>query len=210
MEIRSYRRVFDLERRVYSIDRLRLNPTGVPVRGILYGVALLTASLVLARLPLLGALMGRLPWFASDLALPLAGASVLSIIRVEGRTFHLAAYALLRYAATPRRLSGLSTSVRIGERWYPQAILFLPDGSDSHMRRLRYRGPGAALVAIEHDLDGRARERGASGVARGPLTRGLTVCERPDAEALGEGRVISVAAGARLLIRSGATAAARR
>ena len=36
MEIRSYRRVFDLERRVYSVDRLRLNPSGVPVRGIVY------------------------------------------------------------------------------------------------------------------------------------------------------------------------------
>ena len=44
IEIRSFRRVFDLERRVYSVDRFRLNPAGVPVRGILYLlVALLTA-----------------------------------------------------------------------------------------------------------------------------------------------------------------------
>ncbi len=34
MEIRSYRRVFDLERRIYQVDRLRLNPSGVPVRGV--------------------------------------------------------------------------------------------------------------------------------------------------------------------------------
>ena len=34
IEIRSYRRVFDLERRIYSIDRVRLNPGGVPVRGV--------------------------------------------------------------------------------------------------------------------------------------------------------------------------------
>ena len=33
MEVRSYRRVFDLERRIYRVDRLRLNPGGVPVRG---------------------------------------------------------------------------------------------------------------------------------------------------------------------------------
>ena len=34
IEVRSYRTVFDLERRLYRIDRLRLNPGGVPVRGI--------------------------------------------------------------------------------------------------------------------------------------------------------------------------------
>jgi hypothetical protein len=33
MEIRSFRRVFDLERRIYRVDRLRLNPGGIPVRG---------------------------------------------------------------------------------------------------------------------------------------------------------------------------------
>ena len=43
MEIRSYRAVFDLERRIYRIDRLRLNPAGVPVRGIVYFLALLAA-----------------------------------------------------------------------------------------------------------------------------------------------------------------------
>jgi hypothetical protein len=35
MDIRSYRAVFDLERRIYRIDRLRLNPSGVPVRGVI-------------------------------------------------------------------------------------------------------------------------------------------------------------------------------
>ena len=36
IEIRSYRAVFDLERRIYRVDRLRLNPGGVPVRGVVY------------------------------------------------------------------------------------------------------------------------------------------------------------------------------
>ena len=49
IEIRSYRRVFDLERRVYSVDRLRLNPGGVPVRGIVYLLAILAVLFALAR-----------------------------------------------------------------------------------------------------------------------------------------------------------------
>ncbi len=44
IEIRSYRRVFDLERRIYSVDQLRLNPGGVPVRGVLYFLALLALT----------------------------------------------------------------------------------------------------------------------------------------------------------------------
>ena len=50
MEIRSYRRVFDLERRIYRIDRLRLNPGGVPVRGVVYFLV----AIVMALMGLLG------------------------------------------------------------------------------------------------------------------------------------------------------------
>ena len=32
--------------------------------------------------------------------------------------------------------------------------MLLPDGSDGRMRRLRYRGPGAVLVAVEHRREG--------------------------------------------------------
>lgn len=105
-EIRSYRRVFDLERRIYSVDRLRLNPGGVPVRGVVYFLAILSAATIAARLPLLGTLARELPWFLRDLAVPAAAAAVLSAIRIEGRVFHLAAHALVRYWVGPRRLAG--------------------------------------------------------------------------------------------------------
>ncbi len=207
MEIRSYRRVFDLERRVYSVDRLRLNPGGVPVRGIVYFVLLLLASLIGARTPLLGAVARALPWYLSDLALPLGAATLLSVIRVEGRTFHLAAGALVRHLTAPRALCGLSRPVKVGERWRPDQIVILPDGSDSRMRRLSYRGPGAVLVAVEHDRGGLARERGSVGLARRWRGSSLTLRERPGAEVLSEGQVIALAAGARLLVRGGGRAA---
>ena len=61
MLIRSYRRVFDIERRIYRVDRIRLNPGGVPVRGVIYFLAMLLAVLVLERLPLVSAIGGTLP-----------------------------------------------------------------------------------------------------------------------------------------------------
>src|ERR1022692_4397913 len=106
-EIRSYRAVFDLERRIYRVDRLRLNPGGVPVRGIVYFLALLTVMLLAAALPLIGVLLKTLPGYLREVALPGATASLLTLIKVEGRPFHLAGFALLRYAVGPRELSGL-------------------------------------------------------------------------------------------------------
>ena len=156
MEIRSYRAVFDLERRIYRIDRLRLNPAGVPVRGIVYFLALLTAIVVCARVPPLRALMGALPWYLLYVALPSASAALLSVIAIDGRPAHLAAQALLRHRISSRRSVGLRTGqagggVESGPRWRPPEILLLPDGSDARMRRLRYTGPGAALVSVGHE-----------------------------------------------------------
>lgn len=201
IEIRSYRRVFDLERRIYSVDQLRLNPGGVPVRGVVYFLAILLASLVAADLPLLGALVGGLPWYLRDVALPGAGATVLSAIRLEGRSFHLAAHALVRYWLGPRGLAGMRRCQAAGARWYPQEMLLLPDGSDSRLRRLRYTGPGAVLVSIEHERRGRAIERGASGTARPGLRPALTIGGPVAARPLDRGQVVALGAGARLLVR---------
>ncbi len=51
LEIRSFRSVFALERRIYRIDTLRLNPAGVPLRGIAYAVALVLLALVGGAVP---------------------------------------------------------------------------------------------------------------------------------------------------------------
>ncbi len=189
-EIRSYRRVFDLERRVYSIDSLRLNPGGVPVRGIVYFVAILVGGLLVARLPLLGPLATALPWFVRYLALPGASATVLALVRLEGRTFHLAAAALARYWIAPRRLAGLRCCEEIGRRWYPQEILVVPDGSEARMRRMRYTGPGAVLVAVEHER--RAKSARAS----------LTLIQRPHGGTLERAQVILLGPGARMRVRA--------
>jgi hypothetical protein len=164
MQVRSYRRVFELERRIYRIDRMRLNPGGVPVRGIAYFLALLVGSLIAARLPLVDVTTHAVPWYARDLAAPAALAALLTMIRVEGRPFHLAARALLRLWLAPRQITRLGgcregAADRVGCRWHPEPILMLPDGSDGGARRLRYTGPGALLVSVAHERK----------AARGPL-----------------------------------------
>ena len=155
MDVRSYRRVFDLERRIYRVDRLRLNPAGVPVRGIVYFLVIVGLALLVARLPLLALVASGVPWYVRDVALPGGFAALLTVIRIEGRPFHLAAQSLLRHRTGSRRLSGLrplgpSSCAFPGARWLPEQIVMLPDGSEARMRRLRYTGPGAVLVAVAH------------------------------------------------------------
>ena len=202
IEIRSYRAVFDLERRIYRVDRLRLNPGGIPVRGVVYFLAILLATLIAGGLPLVGDAVGLLPWYLRDLALPVASATVLSVIRIEGRPFHQAAYALARYRVGPRRLAGARpcrAPAAPGECWHPREILLLPDGSDARLRRLRYTGPGAVLVTAAHERIDQGR-----GPWRPRRSRSLTVRELPGGMAPGSGQVIALAPGARLDVRAAA------
>lgn len=152
IEIRSYRNVFALERRIYRIDTVRLNPGGVPIRGVVYCGALLVTLLALSSLPVTGWLLSLLPWYVRDIVLPAGGAALLALVRVEGRAFHLAAYALSRYALSDRNVFGLlpARPIPAGRRWMPQELVLLVDGSDARLRRLRFTGPGAALVTVPH------------------------------------------------------------
>ncbi|HEY5287053.1 MAG TPA: hypothetical protein VIJ50_08110 [Solirubrobacteraceae bacterium] len=196
-EIRSYRCVFDLERRLYRIDRLRLNPAGVPLRGIVYFLALLGAVLVAATLPLLGLLVRILPWYLRDIGAPGACAAMLTLIKIEGRPFHLAALALLRYGIGPRELSGLRPRVNADRRWRLEELLVLADGSDPHLRRMRYSGPGAVLISAAH-----VRSSWRPGLVRSFMGRPdmrlapLTAKQRP-----AKGQVIALTRGARMEVR---------
>lgn len=202
MEIRSYRHVFALERRIYRIDRIRLNPGGVPVRGIVYFLVLLCGVLVAAQLPVVNIAARATPWYARDVALPALVAALLTVVRLEGRPFHLAVRALLRFYCGPRRIAGLGAGAgRVGsgpcpgEHWHPPSLLMLPDGSERG-RRLRYTGPGALLVGVAH-------ERRA---ARGPLVwlglrPHLRVSPMPDAPPPAQAEVVVLERAIRLRVR---------
>lgn len=196
-EIRSYRNVFDLERRIYRVDRLKLNPGGIPLRGIVYFLAILLAALFARGLPLLGALVQMLPWYARDLLFPGAAAMLLTLIKVEGRSFHLAALALLRYAWGPHELAGLRPRVAADRCWRLEELLLLPDGSDARLRRLRFCGPGAVLIGVAH-----TRTVWRSGLLRG-LRRAphMTLQGLPDRPSPTNGQVIVLTRGASLEVK---------
>jgi hypothetical protein len=202
MEIRSYRRVFELERRLYRVDRLRLNPGGVPIRGVVYFLVLLSACVVAGAIPVLGAAARAMPWYLRDLALPGATAVLLCVIRIEGRPFHLAAHAVVRYRLGPRHLAGVRPCRPRGHRWWPDDLLVLPDGSDGRMRRLRYSGPGAVLVGIEHSRTGGRVARAPTGLERLTDRADVVLTELPQARPIARPQVISLLPAARLLVRS--------
>ncbi len=149
--IHSYRSVFDLERRIYRVDKLRLNASGVPLRSVAYFVAFLLAALLAAATPLLDVAVAVLPWYMRDLALPLGGAALLGAVRIEGRPFHLAAWALARYARGPSRLLADRAAPKPQCRWSPREVVMLPDGSEGRLRKLRCTGPGAVAVRVAHE-----------------------------------------------------------
>ena len=199
LEVRSYRTVFQLERRVYRIDRLRLPPGGIPVRGAVYCIMLVLAASVTSTLPLVGALASVLPWYLRDVAVPVALAALLAIVRVEGRPFHLAVRSLLRQRAEPRWWSGLRPATAPGAVWRPDDLWMLPDGSDGRWRSFAFTGPGAVMFSGPHEC----RER-RGGYLAALLRRPHVTLTPLELEGLTGGRrVLSLGAGARLRVRSG-------
>lgn len=195
-EIRSFRAVFDLERRIYRVDRLRLNPSGVPVRGVVYAVVAVACVLIATVLPVCGWALAALPWHVRYVALPVGTAVLATMVRVDGRPLHVATRSLAAHLTGPRRLwrfGALSGDMR----WRPRELTLIPDGSHPRLRAARYTGPGAVLVTCEHRrIDGPGR-RAPSRLHRADLT----VTEPIAGEAPQSRKAIVLGAGARLVIR---------
>lgn len=197
IEIRSYRSVFELERRIYRVDRVRLNPGGVPLRGVAYFLVLLLAALVMGVLPLVGALERVLPWYVRDLALPACGAALLTTVRIDGRPFHLAAGAFIGYAKGPSRTLGGGSGVLPGACWRPRELVMFPDGSEGRLRKMLCSGPAEVRVAVAHErVEWRHDPLGRLARREGVMVRELRGRRRPR-----HPQVIALRAGARLRVR---------
>lgn len=189
LEIRSFRAVFALERRIYRIDTLRLNPGGVPLRGIAYALALVIVALLVGAVPPGSWVAGSVPWYVRDLAAPIGLSLLLGTVRVDGRPFHLAAISMAGFLLRSRRLFRLRAAPR-ATRWRPPDVLVIPDGSDAHFRALRFTGPGVVHVRIAH-----ARVH-PKGIAR------PAVVLRPAGGPLAPPSVVDLEPGARLEVRA--------
>ena len=129
MEIRSFRVVFALERRIHRVDRFRIPlPYGLPVRAAVYALVALALIVLAGRLPAVGGLIGLLPAPLRFVALPAAIGFLLSRARVDGRPAHRFLVSYARHRCAPRYISAFRHIDPPGQAIrFTDPITFVPD-----------------------------------------------------------------------------------
>jgi hypothetical protein len=203
IQLRGYRRVFRVERRLFRFDRWRIPyPHGVPLRGIGYFLALELCIAAASRLPLSGVLIGLWSPALTYLGLPLIGAFALMQGRIDGRPPHHVLASLARFSLSPRCLAGLHGCPREGD-----AILVLEeatvafDARESFLVRGRVKGP--ARVTFRYPAAVRAQ--GAPPWLRDPgkraaRARRFCVRRRSGADPMRRGKVLVVPRGREVVV----------
>src|SRR5215218_2456183 len=157
--IRSYRRVFDVDRRIYRVDRWTLPvPGGVPLRGLGYFVATALAVIAAGKLPGVGAVLDAVSPPLRYVVLPLFVAMVATQVAPDGRAAHRFAWDWLRLRLRARRRSAgrvvplerepVTWHARLGVAW------------DRHAPELhggRVRGPVRVVFRVPVRFDGSGR-----------------------------------------------------
>jgi hypothetical protein len=141
--IRSYRRVFEVDRRIYRVDRWALPvPGGVPLRAVAYFVAALLAVLMGGSLPGIRELVAGVSSPLRFVVAPLAVAVLGTQAAPDGRVAHRFAWDWLRLRLRARRRCGERVVALEGEpmTWHGELALHW-DGEGAQLRRGRVRGP---------------------------------------------------------------------
>lgn len=143
IQLRGYRRVFRIERRLFRFDRWRIPyPHGVPLRGIGYFLLLEVLAFVASQWPLVGPLIRATGPVVPFLAGPLLGAYLLMQGRIDGRPPHHVVVSLLRWSICPRWLAGLAPCPAWGEEVLPlEEVAVAYDGRESFRVTGRIKGP---------------------------------------------------------------------
>ncbi len=116
--VRSYRRVFRLERRIYRVDRFLLPvPGGIPLRGLVYFLVALLAILVVGALPGVDSLLEVAAPPVRYGLLPAALAVLGTRASPDGRAPHRFALTWLAYRMRPRRRVAGRTVPLEGHSW---------------------------------------------------------------------------------------------
>jgi hypothetical protein len=146
-QIRSYHRAFHFELMLYTIGNLRpWRP--VPARAVLYTALSELVMIAVAHIGGIGGLVSGLGPEAVYGVIPLALGWVLTVARIEGRRFHVAARVWARHALHGRTLIGGYRAMKLaGSRWRPRRVLVVNDGRDgAPPSGLRLLGPGRVLL----------------------------------------------------------------
>jgi hypothetical protein len=158
--IRSYRRVFELDRRIYRVDRWALPvPGGVPLRAVGYFFVTLLALIVLGRLPGVGELLGALSAPLRFVVVPFAVAMLGTQVAPDGRSAHRFAWDWLRLRIRSRRRCAGRTVPLEGEPvpWHGELAVRC-DGHGAELHRGRVKGPVRVTFAVPVELrDGGGR-----------------------------------------------------
>jgi hypothetical protein len=148
--VRSYRRVFEVDRRIYRVDRWTLPvPGGVPLRGVGYFVAALLAVIACRALPGVGALVGALSPPLRYVVLPLVVAVLGTQAAPDGRAAHRFAWDWLCLRVRARRRCAGRVVAREGEPvpWHGElGVRF--DGEGPVLHRARVHGPARVTFAV--------------------------------------------------------------
>src|SRR5919109_1152954 len=178
MVIRSYRRVFEVDRRIYRVDRWALPvPGGVPLRAVGYFAVTLIALIVAGSLPGIGPLVGALSAPIRFVVVPLAVAVLGTQAAPDGRAAHRFAWDWLRLRLRGRRRSSGRVVALDGEpiAWDGDLALRF-DGDDARLHRGRVRGPARVTFNVPVRLsDGGGRLVARTGSAGEP-GQAVVVC----------------------------------
>lgn len=185
--IRSYRVCFEFERRIFRFERWRIPlPWGLPVRSIVYFVAVLMGLLVLGRIPGASALLGILPLPIRYVIVPVGLAYLLTELRIDGRPAHSALVAIARWKSEPKRIAAGRAIAEPGRLVRFADVTLAPDERFGRYRRAQVRGP--ARITLRYPAQARHKGRELS-------------LEQTSEQAMWRGKVLSVPEGARMVIR---------
>ena len=157
--IRSYRRVFEVDRRIYRVDRWALPvPGGVPLRGVGYFAATVGLMVILGALPAVGELLAALSPPLRYVVVPLAVAVLGTQAAPDGRAAHRFAWEWLRLRLRARRRCAGRVVALEGEPIAWSGVLAVRwDGHGARLHRGRVKGPARITVNVPVGL---AQRRG--------------------------------------------------
>src|SRR3954452_20907583 len=167
--IRSYRRVFEVDRRIYRVDRWALPvPGGVPLRAVAYFVTALLAVLLAGSLPGIGELVAGVSAPLRFVVVPLAVAVLGIQAAPDGRVAHRFAWDWLRLRLRARRRCAGRVVPLEGEpvAWHGELALRW-DGQGAQLRRGRVRGPARVTFNVPVQL-----RHGRGGLVAHPRSEG--------------------------------------
>lgn len=188
--LRSYRRVFRIERRLYRVEDWRLPlPGGVPLRALAYFCVAEVCVLVLAALPGTGHLLSLLPVEWRYGIVPIGCAMAGWWASPDGRPAHRFAATWLRTQLRRRRCRAGRAVRPEGERL--ELAYDLPVRSSAPGARLvraRLRGPAQLVLSDPMAVRSRRGLRGRRLELRPPAARGEIIGRL----ALEEGQTLEV------------------